>query len=118
MTYFCPFCCIARGETPADVRYEDDDLIVFTDRSPRAPVHLLIAPRRHIVSLNDAVDPALLGRLLQVAVHMAATEGIDGTGYRTLINTGPNAYQSVPHIHVHLLGGAPLTIDRAQEESR
>lgn len=115
MTYFCMFCAIVREQAPAEIHYQDDDLLVIADRNPRAPVHQLVIPRQHIPSLNDTTDPALLGHMLLAAARMAARQGIDQTGYRTFINTGHHAWQTVPHLHLHLMGGAPLTFDRATE---
>ena len=106
----CIFCQVAAHQKPAQILYEDEYSVAFRDIHPQAPVHLLVIPRRHVVSLNDLEeqDAGLLGRLLLVAARMAAQEGIDGTGYRTLINTNAEAGQSVFHLHVHVLGGRPL----------
>jgi histidine triad (HIT) family protein len=105
----CLFCRIAAGEIPADAVYEDDDLIAFRDISPQAPVHVLVVPRRHLASLDDAAeeDAALLGRILLVTRRLARELGIE-SGYRVVNNCGPSAGQSVFHIHFHLLGGRPM----------
>ena len=102
----CLFCRIVAGEIPAKLVHEDDDVIAFRDVHPQAPTHVLIIPRRHVASLNDAreEDAALLGRLLVVARDLAAAEGISG-GYRLENNSGSPAGQSVFHIQVHLHGG-------------
>ena len=107
----CLFCRIAARELPGKIVYEDDRCLALKDIHPRAPVHLLVIPRRHIASLNDIApeDEALLGHLLAVAASLAKENGIDGTGYRTVINTNGEAGQSVFHIHVHLLGGRRLS---------
>ncbi len=106
----CLFCQIAAHEKPAKILYEDEACVVFQDIHPRAPVHLLVIPRRHIASLNEDLgkDEALLGHLLAVAGRMAREQGIDGTGYRTVINTNAEAGQTVFHLHVHVLGGRIL----------
>lgn len=84
--------------------------MVFQDIHPKAPVHMLVIPRKHITSLNDAQeeDQALLGHMLTVAGRMAREQGIDGTGYRTVINTNAEAGQTVFHLHIHILGGRIL----------
>ncbi|PYV19836.1 MAG: histidine triad nucleotide-binding protein [Acidobacteria bacterium] len=102
----CVFCRIAAREVPATIYYEDDSCLAFQDAAPKAPVHVLVIPRRHIVSLNEGIDDErLLGHLLAVAVRMAREKGIDGTGYRTVINTNAEAGQTVFHLHVHVMGG-------------
>jgi histidine triad (HIT) family protein len=102
----CIFCKIAGGEIPATLLYQDDDLIAFRDIAPQAPTHILICPRKHVVSLDDAVeeDSAWLGRALLLASKLAKDEGLTA-GYRTVINNGEGAGQSVSHLHVHVLGG-------------
>ena len=102
----CLFCKIGEGKIPAKLVYQDADLFAFEDIAPQAPTHILICPRKHIVSLTDAgaADAALLGRALLVAAQLAADRGLN-EGYRTVINSGPRAGQSVFHLHVHLMGG-------------
>ena len=102
----CIFCKIGRGEISAKIVYEDADLFAFEDIQPQAPTHILICPRRHIESLADAApnDAALLGRTLLVASELARGRKIN-SGYRTVINNGAGAGQTVFHLHVHLLGG-------------
>jgi histidine triad (HIT) family protein len=103
----CLFCRIASGAIPADTVKQSDDWVAFRDINPQAPTHVLIIPREHIATLNDA-DPGhaeLLGRLLLAAKEIAADEGIAEDGYRTVANCNAGAGQSVFHIHVHLLGG-------------
>ena len=106
----CIFCRIAGGDLPADVVYFDDEIVAFHDRSPRAPVHILVIPRRHIDSLGAAAvtDRPLLGRLLQVAAEVAHAAGIGASGFRVVTNTGAGAGQSVAHLHLHVLGGRQL----------
>lgn len=106
----CLFCKMVVGAIRPDMVYEDADLIAFRDIAPQAPTHVLIVPRKHIASLETAKpeDAELLGKLLLAAQKIARQEGIVASGYRTAINTGPDAGQSVFHIHVHLLGGKKL----------
>ena len=105
----CIFCRIAAGEIPSDIVHQDDDVVAFRDLSPQAPVHLLIIPRKHIASINEAGDDdsAILGRLLTTARRLAADHGVS-EGYRLVNNCGASAGQSVFHIHVHQLGGRPM----------
>jgi histidine triad (HIT) family protein len=105
----CIFCKIGGKELPAKLIYEDADIFAFEDIHPQAPTHLLISPRKHLVSLNDATaeDTALLGRMLLVAKQLAAERGIS-SGYRTVINNGAGAGQSVDHLHLHVLGGRAM----------
>ena len=105
----CLFCKIAAGAIPAQVVYQDDQLTAFRDISPVAPTHLLIIPRQHLPSLNDAQDQALLGALLLAAGRLAREAGLDETGYRVVTNTGPNGGQSVAHLHFHLIGGRAMS---------
>jgi histidine triad (HIT) family protein len=103
----CLFCRIIERRAPAKFVYEDDEVAAIEDVNPQAPVHLLVIPRKHLASLNDASaeDGQLLGRLLTVTAHLARERGLDSRGYRTVVNTGSSAGQSVFHLHVHLLGG-------------
>jgi histidine triad (HIT) family protein len=102
----CIFCKIGQGELPAKLIYQDADIFAFEDAAPQAPTHILICPRAHIVSLSEATagDAGLLGRLQLVAAQVANERGIT-SGYRTVINNGKGAGQSVFHLHVHLLAG-------------
>ncbi len=106
----CIFCKIASGALGTAFVHEDDAVVAFEDLNPQAPHHVLIIPREHVVSLSSATDAhdALLSRLLMVAAKVAGERGIAESGYRTVINTGPDGGQSVFHLHVHLLGGRPL----------
>ena len=106
----CPFCRIAAGQAPARVLLADDEAVAFHDLHPQAPVHLLVIPRRHLSSLDAAVesDCSLLGRLLLVAAEAARRTGLAADGYRVVTNTGARAGQSVFHIHLHVLGGRRL----------
>lgn len=106
----CIFCQVAAHQKPAQILYEDDLCLVLQDINPKAPVHLLVIPRKHIVSLNDDLenDKVLLGHLLTIVGRMAREQGIDRTGYRTVINTNAEAGQTVFHLHIHILGGRVL----------
>jgi histidine triad (HIT) family protein len=104
----CLFCKIVRGEIPAKLVDEDDQCVAFRDINPQAPVHVLIIPRQHIASLNEATDAATIGHLSLMAARIARTEGLAERGYRTVINTNADAGQTVFHVHLHLLGGRKL----------
>src|SRR5213593_2793430 len=101
---------IIRREIPAKIVWENDDAIAFHDVNPQAPIHVLIVPKKIIPRIGEATDAdaALLGKLLLVAAELAAKLGIDKSGYRVVINSGPDAGESVPHLHVHLLGKRAL----------
>ena len=101
---------IIRREIPADIVYEDDEVLAFRDITPRAPVHVLFIPKKPIATLNDAApgDAALLGKLILAAAAYAKREGFAENGYRTVFNCNADAGQSVFHIHLHLLAGRPL----------
>lgn len=107
----CIFCKIVAGEIAANKIYEDDLAIAFHDLTPQAPVHVLIIPREHLESLNDAGkgDEALLGHLFRLAPKLANQLDIAETGFRTCVNTGADGGQSVFHLHVHAPGGRHLT---------
>ncbi len=106
MNTHCTFCGIAAGENPADIVYQDKDVIAFRDKHPKAPTHILIIPRKHIPSVAQAgaIDAAVLGRLMLTAAKVAEMEGLGGA-FRLVTNSGARAGQSVFHLHVHLLGG-------------
>jgi histidine triad (HIT) family protein len=103
----CLFCRIVEGEARARVVYSDDRVVAIEDIHPQAPVHLLVIPRQHLPSLKEArrEDEPLLGRLLTVAAQLARERGLESQGYRTVINSGTFAGQSIHHLHVHVLGG-------------
>ncbi len=116
----CIFCKIAAKEIPAQMLYEDEELMAFKDIHPAAPVHFLIVPKIHLASLADAdaSHSAILGKMLSLAPQLAREQGCapvkhaDGSltgGYKTLINTGPEGGQVVYHIHMHVLGGAKVS---------
>jgi histidine triad (HIT) family protein len=103
----CLFCKMVAGDIPADIVYQDDDVLAFRDINPQAPVHVLIIPKRHISTLNDLTpdDAELIGKLSLAAAKIAQQEGVADAGYRTLINTNREGGQVVFHIHMHLMGG-------------
>ena len=103
----CLFCRIVAGEIPADIVRSDKDLVAFRDINPQAPTHLLLIPRKHIASVSDLspVDAETMGKLFLAAKDLAKEEGIEDGGYRMVVNAGPDAGQTVFHIHLHLLGG-------------
>jgi len=111
MSEDCIFCKIVRGEIPANKVFEDDDCIVFHDIQPAAPVHLLMIPRRHIVSMQDVTpdDAAWLGRMMskvpEIALANGCNPGPEG-GFRLLANAGVEGGQEVSHLHFHIIGGA------------
>ena len=104
----CIFCRIAAGELGTELLLADEQVVAFRDLNPQAPVHALVIPRRHLVSLNDPADDALLGRVLSAAREVAAQLSVAQSGYRVVLNTGPHGGQSVFHLHAHVLGGRPL----------
>ena len=106
MSASCVFCKIAAKQIPSKIVYEDADLFAFEDISPQAPTHILVCPRKHVVSLHEATaeDEALLGKLQLVAAQLARERNLLD-GYRTVLNNGRGAGQSVFHLHLHLLGG-------------
>jgi len=106
----CLFCKIAAGEIPCNKVYEDEDFLAFHDINPKAPVHVLVIPKHHLASLNDADDQdvGLLGLLMDAVRRVAQELGVDDPGYRVVINVGEGGGQEVFHIHVHILGGKKL----------
>jgi histidine triad (HIT) family protein len=107
----CIFCSIVAGDVPGEVVYHDDQVVAIKDANPQAPVHVLLIPREHnLESLNDAskLDVSLLGHLLYTAAKVANQMDIAESGYRVVINNAEAAGQSVPHLHVHVLGGRHL----------
>lgn len=105
----CLFCKIAQGLIPSRKVYEDDEVLAFHDINPVAPVHILLIPKLHLVSLADAeeVHAALLGKMLVLAAKLAKEQGLD-TGFRTVINTGKGGGQEVFHLHIHIIGGGNI----------
>ena len=107
----CLFCAIVGGKVKANLVYQDDSIVAFKDIAPKAPVHILIIPRKHLVSVSDIAeaDRALIGQIFQVAARLAREQGIADSGYRVVVNSGADAGQSVFHLHFHLLGGRQMT---------
>lgn len=108
----CVFCKIASRAIPAPLLYEDEHVVAFRDVSPQAPQHLLVIPRAHVRDLPELVrggDPAATGHLFHVAAQVAEREGLTQSGFRLVVNTGAHGGQSVFHLHVHVLGGRPLS---------
>jgi histidine triad (HIT) family protein len=106
----CVFCKIASGEIPARILYRDDEVFAFPDINPLTPVHILVLPVKHIASLaemKDAETP-LFSKMVRVANQLAKEHGIFRSGYRLTVNSGADAGQLVPHLHIHLMGGRPL----------
>jgi len=106
----CLFCKIIDKKIPAKIAYEDDKVLAFYDLSPQAPVHILLIPKKHIASINDLPeeDSGIIGYLHLIAKKLARELQIDKSGFRLVINNGPDAGQAVSHIHLHVLGGRKL----------
>lgn len=106
----CIFCKIIKKEIPSEIVYEDDKFLAFKDIDPKARIHLLIIPKRHIPSVNDlrVEDKELIGELILTAKAIAKEQKIDQTGYRLIFNNGRDSGQSVDHLHLHLMGGEKL----------
>ena len=106
----CLFCQIITGEIPGEIVHQDERCVVIRDINPQAPTHVLVIPREHLDSLDDASqkDESLLGHLLRVGARVANDEGHAENGYRTVINNGSGAGQSVFHLHVHVLAGRTM----------
>jgi histidine triad (HIT) family protein len=106
----CAFCRIVARESPADILHETDTVLAFRDLHPRAPTHLLLIPKEHVTDLRDVQDAhgGMLADLVQAAAHLARTERVHESGWRLVANVGPDAGQSVFHLHFHLLGGRPM----------
>lgn len=109
MSTDCIFCRIVAGEIPAERLYEDDKILAFPDRSPKADVHVLVVPKKHIASLADltADDDDLIAHCTRTLPRIAQQLGLD-SGFRTVINTGEGGGQEVMHLHIHVLGGSNL----------
>ena len=108
----CLFCKIVSGDIPAEIVKRSDEALAFRDIDPKAPVHVLVIPTRHVPAVRDAKGPdaeRLLGGLLAFAAAVASELGLDSDGYRVVTNTGRNAGQSVDHLHFHVMGGRRMT---------
>ena len=106
----CLFCKIANGEIPVDVVLETDSALAFRDIDPQAPTHVLVIPREHFANAKALAqaNPVLAGQVLALATQVATNEGLEN-GYRIVTNTGSDGGQSVDHVHLHVVGGRPLT---------
>ena len=111
MSSSCVFCRIVAGEEPAQILHSTETVMAFRDLNPKAPTHLLLIPREHVTDVRELEDRhgGVLADLFQAAAHLAKTEGIDRTGWRLVTNVGRDAGQSVFHMHLHLLGGRPMS---------
>ena len=107
----CLFCGIAAGDIPSDQVHSDETVVAFRDIAPRAPTHILLVPREHIRSAAELTDDHahVVGHLFAVAAELARAQGIADAGYRIVTNVGRGAGQSVDHLHLHLMGGRPMT---------
>lgn len=108
----CLFCKIANKEITSEMVFEDDIALAFNDINPKAPVHILIIPKKHIQSVNDLEleDREIMGHLFWVARNIAKEKGVSESGYRLSINVGRDAGQEVDHLHLHLLGGRKIPL--------
>ena len=104
----CIFCKIASGDIKSEILHQDDDVMVFRDANPKAPFHALVIPREHVASLLEAREPRLLGLIVLAAAKVASEGGYGRNGFRVVANSGPDAGQSVAHLHFHVLAGRKL----------
>ncbi len=111
----CLFCKIIAGAIPCKKVYEDEAVLAFDDIAPMMPVHTLIVPKDHYDNLSDDVPAEVLGQVFGAVAKVAALKGVDESGYRIVSNAGPDAQQSVQHLHVHVLGGAPMNSGNPRE---
>lgn len=111
----CVFCKIVAGEIPSNIVYEDGCVLAFRDIAPQAPTHILVIPKEHIPSFAAITEEnaALVAHILAVAAQIAREEGLEDSGYRIVSNCGPDAGQTVPHLHFHILGGKKLNVEMA-----
>lgn len=111
----CLFCKIVAGEIPSNKVFENDKILAFRDIQPQAPVHILIVPKRHLGDVLNLADMknGLADNIMAAAAEIAKSEGVDMTGFRLITNCGPDAGQTVSHLHFHLIGGAKLNIEMA-----
>lgn len=107
----CIFCKIAAGDVPASIVKQDDLVVAFEDINPQAPIHIQIIPRKHIPSVLelDSAQVEILARMVETANEIARERGLDERGFRLVFNCGPEAGQTVPHLHLHLLGGRAMS---------
>jgi len=105
----CLFCKIVRGEIPARVVWQDDTVLAFDDVSPQSPVHTLVIPKEHFEHLGDGIPTETLAALFSAVPQVAKVKGVSDSGYRVIINNGLDANQTVGHLHVHVMGGQPMS---------
>ena len=105
----CIFCKIVEGKIPAAKMAESEHALAFADINPASPVHALVIPKQHIATLNDVKDWAVMGPVFELAARVARERGLEQSGWRAVINTGRDANQLVFHIHLHVLGGRPMS---------
>ncbi|MCF6248176.1 MAG: histidine triad nucleotide-binding protein [Desulfobacula sp.] len=117
MSHDCLFCKIIKGEIPSQFLYDDDDLVVFKDINPAAPVHLLLVPKKHIRSMNDIQegDGEIISKLFMVAKQMAKELDVDVSGYKLLFNVEKGGGQEIFHVHLHLIGGWNRRVEKVAE---
>jgi len=101
----CIFCKVAAKEIPSSVVYEDDRILAFDDIAPQAPIHVLVIPKEHSISITDLNNYSIIGHIYKVIKEIASQKSLDKTGFRVVLNHGRAAGQAVPHLHFHLLGG-------------
>lgn len=106
----CIFCQIAQGKSPAEIEYEDPEVIAFWDVNPKAPIHILVVPKKHIPSINDLnpENTSIIGKMFLAAVKVADKKNLKDVGFRLVINQGKHSGQIVEHLHLHVLGGKQL----------
>jgi len=108
MTENCLFCRIVQGEIPSNKVYEDEAVYAFRDINPQAPTHILVIPKEHVSSIDEASNAHSVGNVMLKAGEIARSEGLSETGYRLVCNHGPDGGQTVFHLHIHILGGRSL----------
>ena len=108
MAESCLFCRIVAGEIPAQVVAQNEHAVAFRDLNPQAPLHVLVVPRAHVASLGEATDATMLGQVALLAAQVAREAGYGERGFRTVVNDGPDAGQTVRHLHMHVLAGRQL----------
>jgi histidine triad (HIT) family protein len=106
----CIFCRIASGQIQSKIAYSDSMIVAFHDANPQAPCHILLIPRKHVSSVRElsAGDDVVIGHIVRIAAQLAEEQGIADGGFRLVANSGPDAGQSVDHVHFHLIGGRPM----------
>lgn len=112
----CVFCKIIAGEFGTTFVYEDDYVVAFDDLSPQSPIHTLVVPRAHAAGLAEVTDAETMAAIFRAVPRVAALKGVDESGFRVIVNNGPDANQTVPHLHVHVMGGRPMAHGMVQFE--